>query len=344
MDNQRLIPVFLLLVVLFLIWQRWVEFHGQKEPPPPQATAPDAPAAQAGTASLERLNLPSVAAPAETSAPAPDLPSARKIRVVTDIFEAEIDTALGDIRHVGLRTYPQSLDQPKQPFVLFKDTGSEIFIAQTGLLPAASMPAVPNHYGDSPQGFVAEQEEYRLKDGQDSLEVPLTWTDSSGLKVTKIYTFHRDSFVIDLDQRVENGSGQDWTGRQYRQFLRTPPVTKRSFFTGGVYTYTGGAVSTPTKHYEKISFKAMDEHDLNEEVTGGWVAMIQHYFLGAWIPDQDQANGFFPAGRPARNATYWVWSVRIVRWSPVRPVISIRSYTPGPRSRIVWTASPRICG
>jgi YidC/Oxa1 family membrane protein insertase len=299
MENQRLFLVLALLFVLFLIWQRWMEFQIQQAgPPPTEAAAPGAPAAQPGAAPPERLDLPSVAAPAETAAPAADLTNARRVRVLTDVFEIEIDTALGDLRHVGLRTYPQSLDQPDRPFVLFKDGGPELFIAQSGLLSAASAATVPNHYGDSAQRFAVAQEEYRLQEGQDRLDVPLTWTDGSGLKVTKTYTFHRDSFAIDLTHRVDNGSAQDWSGRQYRQFLRTPPPTQGGFFTGGVYTYTGGVVSSPAKHYEKISLQDMAEEDLNREVTGGWVAMIQHYFLGAWIPPQDQTNGFFTRKAP----------------------------------------------
>ncbi|MEZ5585030.1 MAG: membrane protein insertase YidC [Candidatus Competibacteraceae bacterium] len=311
MENQRLLVVFALLFVMFLIWQRWLDFQAQKHPPapPPQATTTTTtdsttatqPPAQPEVGS-DRLDMPSVAAPADTSAPAAELHSAQRVRVLTDLFEVEIDTALGDLRYVGLRTFPESLQQQDQPFALLKDNGSEIFIAQSGLLSSDPTLALPNHYTENDFRFSAEQSEYRLKDGEETLDVALTWTSESGLKLIKTYSFQRGSFVIDLTHRVENGSAEDWTGRQYRQFLRTPPPTKSGgFFTGGVYTYTGGVISTPAQRYEKVSFDDMAEKDLSMEVTGGWVAMIQHYFLGAWIPEQDRINGFFTRKTPGLN-------------------------------------------
>jgi len=306
MENQRLLVVFALLFVMFLIWQRWLDFQAEKYPPepPPQASTTNQPAP--GTQSpaqpsvgADRLDLPSVAAPVDTSAPAAELTSARRVRVQTDLFEAEIDTALGDLRYVGLRTYPESSQQQDQPYALLKDGSSELFIAQSGLLSSATESALPNHYSETDTRFSVQQSEYQLKEGQQTLDVALTWTSESGLKLIKTYTFERGSFVIGLTHRVENGTSEGWTGRQYRQFLRTPPPTQSGgFFTGGVYTYTGGVISTPAQRYEKISFSDMADQDLSLEVTGGWVAMIQHYFLGAWIPEQDRVNGFFTRKTP----------------------------------------------
>jgi YidC/Oxa1 family membrane protein insertase len=171
--------------------------------------------------------------------------------------------------------------------VLLQDSKAETFIAQSGLISDSG--SAPNHYAQ----FIPEQTEYRLQEGQDSLEVPLTWTEASGLKVVKAYTFHRGSFVVDLSQRVENASSQDWRGSQYRQMQRTPQEKPSGILTGGIYTYTGGVISTPDKHYEKISFDTIANKDLNLEVKGGWIAMIQHYFLAAWIPDQNEFNNFY---------------------------------------------------
>jgi YidC/Oxa1 family membrane protein insertase len=147
----------------------------------------------------------------------------------------------------------------------------------------------PNHYAP----FVPEQTEYRLADGQDTLEVRLNWSDPSGVKVTKIYTFHRSSFLVELNQRVENGSASDWQGSQYRQFQRTPPKAVSGFFGSGVITYTGAVVSTPEQRYEKISFDDIAKQPLNQRVTDGWVAMIQHYFLGAWVPNPGETDTFY---------------------------------------------------
>ncbi|MDS4068969.1 MAG: membrane protein insertase YidC [Candidatus Competibacter sp.] len=288
MENQRLILFAALVFVLFMLWQNWQEFQARKHPPPasPVATAPAGPTAPAKPAAVPGQDVPSVA-PAASAGPQA-LGGGQRVRVVTDLFEAEIDTIGGDLRQVGLRTYPESVQQRDQPFLLLKDSGAEIFIAQSGLLALNGGPA-PNHYAP----FVAEQSEYRLADGQDTLEVRLNWSDPSGVKVTKTYTFRRGSFLVELNQRVENGSTSDWQGSQYRQFQRTPPATKNSYFGGGVVTYTGAVVSTPEQRYEKISFDQIAKQALDKSVQGGWIAMIQHYFLGAWIPGSGETDTFY---------------------------------------------------
>ena len=100
------------------------------------------------------------AAPAVGAGPLA-LGSGQRVRVTTDLFDAEIDTVGGDLRRVGLRTYPDSVQQPDQPFQLLRDSGAEIFIAQSGLVALNNTPA-PNHYAP----FTPEHSEYRLADGQ----------------------------------------------------------------------------------------------------------------------------------------------------------------------------------
>jgi len=283
-ENQRLLLFAALMFVLFLLWQNWLEFQALKHPPPVAtvmgSTAPSTPIVTPGQ------DVPAVAA--ATGAGPQTLSGGQRVRVITDLFEAEIDTMGGDLRQVGLRTYPDSVRQRDQPFLLLKDTGPDLFIAQSGLVALNDGPA-PNHYAP----LVPEQTEYRLVDGQDTLEVRLNWSDPSGVKVTKVYTFQRGSFLVELNQRVENNSASDWKGSQYRQFQRTPPKTSSSFFGSGVITYTGAVVSTPEQRYEKISFDDIAKQPLNQSVTDGWVAMIQHYFLGAWVPNPGETDTFY---------------------------------------------------
>ena len=286
MENQRLLLVAALVFVLFLLWQNWMEFQARKYPPPapPVATAPADPAVSTVPAP-PTPDVPTVA-PVPGVSPQPVTGTGQRVRVITDLFEAEIDTIGGDLRRVGLRTYSESVRQPDRPFQLLKD-GPEIFIAQSGLVALQDGPA-PNHYAQ----FTAEQSEYRLADGQEALEVRLNWEDPSGVRVVKTYTFRRGSFLVELTQRVENHSDSDWQGSQYRQFQRTPPTTGGGFFDGAI-TYTGAVISTPEQRYEKLSFSDIDKRELNQPVQGGWVAMIQHYFLGAWVPAPDEVNDFY---------------------------------------------------
>jgi YidC/Oxa1 family membrane protein insertase len=289
MENQRLILFAALMFVLFLLWQNWMEFQAKKHPPPvpPVATVPARSAGQAGVpAPAPGQDVPT-AAPAVGAGPQA-IGSGQRIHVATDLFEAEIDTLGGDLRRMGLRTYPESIQQPDHPFQLLRDDGAEIFIAQSGLVALNNGPA-PSHYAQ----FSPEETEYRLADGQDTLDVRLHWSDPSGLKVVKTYTFRRGSFLVELNQRVENGAASDWRGGQYRQFQRTPPKTSNSYFGGGVITYTGAVISTPEQRYQKISFDEIAKKELSQPVKDGWVAMIQHYFLGAWVPNVGEAEDFY---------------------------------------------------
>jgi YidC/Oxa1 family membrane protein insertase len=286
MENQRLLLVAALVFVLFLLWQNWMEFQARKYPPPaaPVATAPADPAVSTVPAP-PTPDVPAIA-PIPGVSPRAVTGAGQRVRVITDLFEAEIDTMGGDLRQVGLRTYSESVRQPDRPFQLLKD-GPEIFIAQSGLVALRDGPA-PNHYAQ----FAAAQSEYRLADGQEVLEVRLNWEDPSGVRVVKTYTFRRGSFLVELNQRVENHGDRDWQGSQYRQFQRTPPAKNGGFF-GGAITYTGAVISTPEQRYEKFSFSDIDKRELNQPVQGGWVAMIQHYFLGAWVPPPDEINDFY---------------------------------------------------
>jgi len=287
MENQRLMLFAALMFVVFLLWQNWLQFQAAKHPPSPPPVAmttanPTQPSAIPGQ------DLPTVPSAAGALPTPQALSGGQRVRVITDLFEIEIDTVGGDLRQVGLRTYPDSVKQPDQPFLLLKDSGPELFIAQSGLLALHDGPA-PTHYAT----FVTEQTEYRLADGQDTLEVPLRWTDPAGINVIKSYLFHRGSFLVEMKQQVENGSASEWQGSQYRQFQRTPPKVASSFFGGGVITYTGAVISTPEQRYEKISFDHIAKQELNQPVKDGWVAMIQHYFLGAWIPNPGEAETFY---------------------------------------------------
>lgn len=292
MDTQRILLFFALSLVLLLIWQAWVEDYGT---PPEQAAqqtmqqdAPQPPSDVPASPEMSGAEAPPAVPP-----PTPDaLARSARVSVVTDIFEAEIDTTGGDLRQVLLREFPVSSRQPDQPFRLMEDRGLRIFIAQSGLL-SRDRPA-PDHYA----AYTAEQTEYRLAPGAAELRVPLRWEGPDGITVTKVYTFRAGSYLIDVEHIVENGSAEPWSGYQYRQFQRTRPTDQEgSWF---LYTYTGGVISSLDKRYEKISFDDMDKQDLQREVQGGWAAMIQHYFLGAWVPDQDQTNVFYSKSPDAR--------------------------------------------
>ena len=282
MDNQRLILFVALSFVLLLIWQAWVEDYGQKPQPVSTEAVTTPPAVDTAADLPSEIPEPGAALPRIQDE---FLPSSQRIQVQTDVLSVEIDTTGGDIRKVDLLQYPVSIKSDSGPVRLISDEPPDFFVAQSGLRTPDG--EEPTHHAI----YEAEQTEYRLSDSNDLIEVPLRWRSPEGVLVDKIFTFRRGSYVIDVVHQVSNQSESDWRGRQYRQLQRTDE-TKDS---GNqfIITYTGGVIYSPEEKYEKINFDDMVDEDLSREITGGWAAMIQHYFLAAWIPPGEESDQYY---------------------------------------------------
>lgn len=290
MDNQKLflfIALSLVIMLIFGAWQERTQPQSQQEPSSARtettAIPADAPSMPTVNEKESLTDVPQDIV-AEKTAMTPVARGGERITVVTDRLRVEIDTIGGEISRAWLLTYPVAQKQPDVPFQLLNDTEVNVFVAQSGLL--ASVGAAPDHRAL----FRAEKNEYRLAEGEDELKVLLQWQGEDGVKVVKTYTFRRDDYLIDIAFDVDNASHETWKGRQYSQFQRTE-MGRESFF---IYTYTGGVVSTTADPYEKVQFSDMAEWKPEQSYNlGGWVAMLQHYFLGAWVPGSEDANHFY---------------------------------------------------
>jgi len=287
MDNQRLFLFVALSFVALLIWQAWLDDYGPA-PQAPEAT-PAVEQASPGAADNTTHDLPVVGTEHEAVASAlPDsevLQSERQVVVQTDLYRTVIDTHGGDLRQVDLLQYPASTKPDSPPFRLFNDTLPNLFVLQSGLRSGGGVE--PTHHAV----YAADQDSYTLPEGADSLTVPLHWRDAGGVEVIKRYTFHRGSYTVDLEHEVINRGATDWSGRQYRQLQRTHAATAgQSKF---IRTYMGGVIYSPEDKYEKIKFEDMVKQDLDRTITDGWAAMLQHYFLGALIPERGATERYY---------------------------------------------------
>ncbi len=298
MDTQRLILFIALAFVLLLLWQAWEQDYG---PAPSAPVTQDSPATQEVPATSAPVADIPQGAPAEqppTTTAEGSIPTvqehvlqtAERIRVETDALKVEIDTHGGDLRRLYLKAYPVSLDAPEQPFELLNDTLPKLFVAQSGLIGAKSQ--APNHHAV----YTAEERDYRLTEGSDQLAVRLTWNGPNGLIVVKTYTFHRGSYLIEVNHEVQNATGETWKGRQYRQLQRTQVAEEgQSSF---IYTYMGGVLYSEQDKYQKIDFADMVDADLDVDTKNGWAAMLQHYFLAAWVPPADELDKYYTKALP----------------------------------------------
>lgn len=292
-DQLRNLLLIALCVVGFLLWQAWQKDYGPKpvQPAPTAAVTEDgqpAPVVEEDVPALPNISddVPAAAPDGPSVTAAPDYD---KVRVRTDLLDVDINLRGGGIRRLALLDYPVSLENKDEPFQLLEFQPPNVFLAQSGLRgkSAAGDSNVPDHHA----AFTAERTDFVLADGDDTLDVKLHWKSDDGVRITKIYTFHRDSYVVDLSYQVENGSGEPWGARMYGQFQRSEVAPEGGLFR--TYTYTGGVISGPEKPYEKIDFSDMRDVDLKRSQSGGWIAMIQHYFTSAWVPTAEGSNYFY---------------------------------------------------
>jgi YidC/Oxa1 family membrane protein insertase len=277
MDNARFVLFVFFSFLSVMLYQQWQQDYGPKPAVIASEAAsqasPDVPSAQASVTSADAK--PSSSAPKQ---------SHQRILVETDVVRLEIDSEGGDLRVLDLIKYPESKDSPNKPVRLFTDEGL-VFFAQSGF--AGDESVAPTHHSQ----WQAKSSSFSLVNGQDELRVPLTWTNSKGITVTKTYILKRGSYDIQLEQSVVNTSSSNWSARQYLQLQRKDPGDKNK--DQFVRTYTGGVLYTPADKYQKISFKDMANKNLDSTSKDGWVAMIQHYFLAAWIPLAGEDDRFY---------------------------------------------------
>ncbi len=287
MESQRSLLLITLAFLGFLIWQAWIQDHAPAPAQPASPTTtqqPAVPAAQTGNAE----DLPSVAATPATESQIPSqraanatLPAGQLIHVVTDVLDLKISTRGGDLVDVKLPTYPVSLERKDEPFQLLH-LDPPPYIAQSGLL-AGDRSRAPTHHAE----FVAGQTEYRLADGNEQLIVPLVWVGKDGIRVTKTYTFTRGKFYVDVDYKIENQSGTDLVAAAYMQLRHGPAEVQQGMF--GARSFNGAAYYDG-EAYHKLPFDEMEEEPLDLTVKSGWVAILQHYFISAWLPQSAESE------------------------------------------------------
>jgi YidC/Oxa1 family membrane protein insertase len=281
MDNRRLILLLVFSFSLIMLWDAWQRQSAPKVP----ATAA-APAASAATpAGL--VPTPSVpVAPGATAAvpiTAAVVPGAVTAKVMTDLYIADISSRGGDITRLELVRHPDTDDKSKN-FVLFDNGGKHIYLAQSGVIGDG----LPNHKTE----WKLAGGEHVLRDGEKQLELRLEASIANGGKVVKTYVFQRGSYRIEMRQE-----GVPAGAHAYYQITRDgkPAEQQGSSMMMGVTTFTGPAVYTEAEKYQKVEFTEILKNNpkFAQKADSGWLAMVQHYFVSAWLPAAGIAREFY---------------------------------------------------
>jgi YidC/Oxa1 family membrane protein insertase len=272
---------------LVLLWDQWQVFNGRNPTflpstkPPATATAPAAAPAGAGPGAASNAvpqatgAAPSSASGAgavpdgKTAAPA----ASEKVVVTTDVLKLTFDTEGGSLVQSEFIQH-DDLTEKDKPFVLLDQSANRYYVAQTGLIGGT----FPTH--KTPMTFTGER---ALKEGANDLALRFESADLGGVKLVKTWTLKRGSYDMQVRHEIVNTGTAPVSPQLYLQIVRdgNKPPGESSFYS----TFTGPAVYTEAKKYQKIEFKDIENNkaDFVKEATNGYVAMVQHYFASAWL-------------------------------------------------------------
>jgi len=216
------------------------------------------------------------------------------VRVESDVLEVIIDTLGGDIIEVNLLKHLTKMaDDGGKPFQLLNRTAKSIYIAQSGLIG----PNGTDTRDGRPQ-FSTSSNVFDFNDGSELLNVDLTFYQE-GVRLVKRFTFSRTGYDIAVEYQINNGTSLDWNATFYGQIKRDSHEPLVS--SAGVRPYLGAALREEDKNFAKHDFSDMEEKKVEGSIVGGWVAMVQHYFISAWIPPAGDQNQYSLRKLPSKD-------------------------------------------
>lgn len=287
MDWQKTLNVVAIGLVAWLLLIEWEQYDSENkqqlitsENYAPQPEITDLPLPQSEDLGSE---LPVVAqAPSvEVAASSND----RLVTVTTDVLRVKIDTIGGDIVEVQLLKHLTAMpDDNGVAFTLLNRSANSIYVAQSGL--------IGKNGTDTAEGrpeFAVASSSYSLGSAE-SINVDLT-LNQEGVRIVKRFEFLAGDYSIGVNYLINNLTVEPWQANFYGQIKRDsqPPVMKSS---GGVMPFLGAAIREPDQNYAKYDFDDMQDESVKAVIQGGWVAMVQHYFVSAWVPPAEDTNVF----------------------------------------------------
>ena len=330
MSQTRTFLLFAWLMVAALLWMEW---NKERQPlPSTEAPAANVPTTTTGPAGgIPAANVPGAAqAPVVAAAPA----AAPSITLGNDVLALRLDGR--SVTGAQLLKYPQTRAAGSPPVVLFDADPAHYFAARSNWVAANGAEPVFR-----PEDGAAD---VRLADGANEVTARFVATTGDGLQLRRSFTLARGSYAVKVRDELANAGAAPWSGMVYRQLLRNPPPAKGGFTNPEAFSLSGAAWWSPEEKYEKRKYPDFaDDGPLNQQVTGGWIALSQHYFLTAWVPPKNQpelytlgvqgavhsieAHGekinLAPGQRYASDATLWIGPKLAEQLKPVAPGLDL---------------------
>ena len=290
-DIRRTILWVIFGISMVMLWDQWQVYNGKKAtffPSPAQQTAPAASGAAGVVPGANTAGVPGVAGsapngasvPAGTAAVAATVVAAvpkERIEVTTDVLKLTFETEGGSLVRTEFLKHTDMADKSKN-FVLLDDSKDRVYVAQTGVIGGSAAGSFPTH--KTPMTFSGAR---ALKDGENDMTLQFTSADVGGIKLVKTYTLRRGAYDMAVKHELTNVSAEALSPQLYMQLVRdgNKPAGESSFYS----TFTGPAVYTAAKKYQKVEFADIKKKkaDYEKQSTDGYVAMVQHYFASAWM-------------------------------------------------------------
>jgi len=286
MNQTRIFLVFAWLMVAVLLWMEW----GREKAAPPAAPATtSAPSAQqavpgATPGGVPGAQVPGAANAVPTTAQASAAPSAQRVTVTTDVLRLVLDG--GRVLDAELLQFPQTKADNSPPVRLLTEDPAHPYSALSGWASEDKSVPVPGADGFR---LVGDQRAFVLAEGQKELQIPFVWNGPNGVVIERTLTLSRNHYAIKVKDVVRNEGTAPWNGFVYRTLDRSPTILSRSMTNPDSFSFNGATWFSGEGGYERRAFADyMDDGALNRNITGGWLAMLQHHFFTAWIPQSDQ--------------------------------------------------------
>lgn len=294
-----------ILIITYILFLRWNEFSernasptlAQKAPAAVSETYDDVPGNLdiAPSTNTSSEDVPNVSIDTTPIATISNVPAPKVVTVKTDVLDVHINPYGGDVMQVVLLEHLADKADDNQPFVLLTKNENHTYVARSGLTAGNG----PDKSSSKRAHYQVEKSQYVLESGEEKVVVDLT-LEQEQATITKRFTFTKGSYLIDVEYIINNRADTVWAARLYGQIIRDGSTPEYGYL--GMRPYLGAAITTQEKNYQKVDFDDMDDGPVETTRQGGWVSLIQHYFISAWIPPEKSENTYTLT--KAKNGNY----------------------------------------